>query len=692
MKEPSDRWWMVIPGPLERTTGGTIYDRRIVEGARTAGDEVTVVSLPGAFPAGLSKVDRAVCGRRLAALPDGAPVCVDGLVLPALQLELIDLARRCRLVTLIHHPTSEEPGLSEAMRAELWQAESAVMRSARRVVCTSAFTARVLGVRGVDVSRLAVVTPGVDPVAGDGRREARKEAEPDETGGSRDAAAATAGTSVGGCDSVRLLCVANLIERKGLAYLIQALDGLRDLDWQLTVVGSDELEPQTARALYHSARQRGLDQRVIFSGPRSSAALRQLYGQSDLFVLPSLYEGYGMVLTEAAAHALPIITTNGGAIPDTVADLGAVVVPAADADALAAALRRFLRDEEHRRNLGTRARAAVSRLQSWKTAAAGFARLMHNAAADAPERGSGAVAEIDSQTTESFDAGWLALRESADHAARDAALCTYLARTLRRTITPPRRPLRVLDLASGTGSNLRFLAPRLPLPQRWILCDIDAGLLDRGAKQCRDWIARRDLGGLIEIAAQVVDLSAGIPFPPGAEPPDLVTASALLDLVSRPWLKRLIEQLRSIDPFPALLAATVYHGVCRFEPADAADDAIINAFEKDMRRDKGFGPALGGRAVDEACRLLAGAGFSVRSHDSTWHLCASLRRAAGESECGALLERQLAFFAAAAERQGVDASNWLERRHAQLRGGTLDARIGHSDILALAARQRNLIP
>ena len=75
---------------------------------------------------------------------------------------------------------------------------------------------------------------------------------------------------------------------------------------------------------------------------------------------------------------------------------------------------------------------------------------------------------------ETFDADWLTLREAADRRARDETLPERLCAAWRR-----RGWSRVVDLGSGTGANLRYLAPRLPSGQRWTLVDHDPRHLDR---------------------------------------------------------------------------------------------------------------------------------------------------------------------------------------------------------------------
>src|SRR5262245_50976271 len=104
--------------------------------------------------------------------------------------------------------------------------------------------------------------------------------------------------------------------------------------------------------------------------------------------------------------------------------------------------------------------------------------------------------------------GWLALREPADAAARSSSLLSHLAEGL-----PDDRPLRIVDLGSGTGSNIRYLSPRLPHPQDWLAVDRDAALLAMAPPGVRT--QTMELGALDDERA-LADRH-------------LVTASALLD-------------------------------------------------------------------------------------------------------------------------------------------------------------------
>jgi len=268
-----------------------------------------------------------------------------------------------------------------------------------------------------------------------------------------------------------------------------------------------------------------------------------------------------------------------------------------------------------------------------------------------------------------FDAAWLALREPADAAARSAALEDALARALAAR----GGTLACVDLACGTGANLRHLAPRLPGPQHWRLVDADVALLAEARRRCAG-LRDRD-GAVVEVTYVQTDLAAAdlAACCAGAA---LVTASALLDLVSAAWLGRLaaaIAQNHSVALF-----ALDYDGRRVCVPADRDDALAQAAFDAHQRRDKGFGPALGPQAAAYAARALAAQGFRVDRAPSDWRLGA--REAALQGE---LLRgwTQAAVEAAPASRAAFEA--WLGRRLAQCETGQLGLSVGHEDLLAL---------
>ncbi len=92
----------------------------------------------------------------------------------------------------------------------------------------------------------------------------------------------------------------------------------RDLDWTLDLVGNESVDPACAAALRAQIAASPIGTRIRQWGALREDQLIHRYAEADVFVLASLYEGYGMVYAEALAAGLPVIGTTGGAIPDVV--------------------------------------------------------------------------------------------------------------------------------------------------------------------------------------------------------------------------------------------------------------------------------------------------------------------------------------------------------------------------------------
>jgi hypothetical protein len=269
---------------------------------------------------------------------------------------------------------------------------------------------------------------------------------------------------------------------------------------------------------------------------------------------------------------------------------------------------------------------------------------------------------------ETFSADWLALREPADHHARATTLVERCADAVRAAGagTPP---LHVIDLGSGSGSNLRYLAPRLPVPQRWHLLDHDAALLDA---------AGRHVPAGVEVEFHRVDLRRWPDERVGALVPTLVAGAALLDLVSPAWLERLAEWCRSRRA--VALFALSYDGRIVCDPVDPFDASVRDLVNRHQRTDKGFGPAAGPDATATLARCLAGHGHTVHVASSDWHL----GHESGE------LQRQLvggwADAAAQLAPKRADAiAAWRERRLGWVSSGSSRLVVGHQDLLAYPA-------
>ncbi len=269
-----------------------------------------------------------------------------------------------------------------------------------------------------------------------------------------------------------------------------------------------------------------------------------------------------------------------------------------------------------------------------------------------------------------FDAAWLALRESADSASRDDTLVDALA-DWARARTREQRVLRVCDLGCGSGSNLRHLGPRLPVPQAWTLVDDDRALLDLAGRVRIDGI------GVQPVRADLATGLAGL----FERRVDVVTASALLDLVSEHWLDDLVAHVVAADA--AALFVLTYDGLMRAEPAHRDDTTVNVLFDSHQHRDKGFGPALGPEAVSRLVRRFETHGWGIRRGRSDWRLDARTARDA------ALLAPLVDGIALAAAEQGGAAAvvGWRGDRERQLRAGALRLVVGHEDVLALPPTQ-----
>ncbi len=335
---------LIVAGDPEQLTGGYLYDARIAAALRARGQAVEVVGLEGRFPLPDERARRSM-DRALAALPDGARVVIDGLAMGGLPEVVAPHADRLAIIALVHHPLADETGLDEASRRQLFDSESRALALARRIIVTSPWTARGLDRFGVAASRLTVVEPGVAP-----------------------APLAASALDLESPGPRRLLCVATLIPRKGHDVLLAALSGLKARDWTLEVVGSHARDPDHAARLFAAARHHGLEERILWAGERDAAGLAAAYHRAELFVLPSRYEGYGMVVTEALARGLPVITTTGGALVDTLPPTAGLAVPPDDATALGEALAGWLDDAELRRRLRRGAREARHGLSDWQQA------------------------------------------------------------------------------------------------------------------------------------------------------------------------------------------------------------------------------------------------------------------------------------------------------------------------------------
>jgi hypothetical protein len=266
-----------------------------------------------------------------------------------------------------------------------------------------------------------------------------------------------------------------------------------------------------------------------------------------------------------------------------------------------------------------------------------------------------------------FSVEWLTLRESYDQRARNPAVLGAVT-----SLFKSKSSVRVTDLACGTGSTLRALSPRLPARQHWDLVDNDPRLLNAasGGKSSDDIslnAVHLDLNGNFEVMLN--------------RPTDLITMSALLDLVSGAWLDRFAFHVaaRALPVYAAL----TYDGRIDLSPADPTDAAIATAVNAHQHTDKGFGPALGRSGAAAAISRFEALGYSVLQGPSDWVI--------GTADREIQIELLNGWATAASEIESLpsqEIDNWLTRRKTAVDRCASTMRVGHVDFVATPSTTR----
>jgi glycosyltransferase involved in cell wall biosynthesis len=325
----------LIPGDITLPTGGYAYDRRVLALLARHGVSAEHVALPGSYPAPTDS-DLTATRTIIDRLAPETVLLVDGLAYGAMPDALVRGFGR-PIVALCHHPLALEAGLTAERSAALKVSEMAALRQARHVIVTSRTTADTLvDDFGVARDAITVAEPGTDKA-----KRARGTGQP-----------------------LQLLAVGSIVPRKGYGVLARALRRLPEgVDWKLTIVGA--VRDGAARASLDAELSGPVAGRVSVLGGVDDAQLAALYDRADIFVMSSLYEGFGMVLTEAMARGLPIVCTTGGAAASTAPDAAALKVVPGDEAALGAALIRVCEDRELRRRMADAAWDAAQSLATW---------------------------------------------------------------------------------------------------------------------------------------------------------------------------------------------------------------------------------------------------------------------------------------------------------------------------------------
>jgi len=345
---------LVVPGSIERRTGGTIYDRWVVEGLRGRGWRVDVIELAGTFPTP-NVHDETGAYEALQRLEPGSLAVVDGLALGALSRASVEC--RAELVALVHHPLCDETGIDEGLRERLHAAERAALGGVSRIVVTSEFTcARLaeLGLTRPGEHDVRVVEPGVadlplEPAPAPG------EGEP-----------------------LRLVSLGAVTPRKGYVDLARALAEWPDLDVEWEHVGDLDADPDETARLRGALADAGeaVASRVHLAGSVDDARVRAALQRAHAFVHPAHYEGFGMAPREALAHGLPLLASTGGALAETVPEAAALRFDPGDVAGLAGWLVALAVDPLLQRALRDAALEVRAQLRPWDQVAGDFAAAL----------------------------------------------------------------------------------------------------------------------------------------------------------------------------------------------------------------------------------------------------------------------------------------------------------------------------
>jgi glycosyltransferase involved in cell wall biosynthesis len=343
----------VTVGDTSRLTGGYLYHARVFPKLRKEGVEVEEIVASGA-----SSTEQEAAASRFGSLFDSRRfdvIVVDALARIVCAPWLDGWRESCPVVAMIHELPSVVAGRDAVLEQEF---EGPLLR-ADRLIAVSNHGKSVLERRGVRPERISVVSPGFDHLS-----------PPD---------ASVARSSHEG-SPVHALCVAQWIPRKDILGLVRAWTSRDRLEMILELIGEKEIQPAYSASIHVAIEEGGSSIRV--RGPVDDAELGAAYEAADLFVLPSRYEGYGVVYAEALAHGLPVVACDVGPIPELVGKEAALLVPPDDTEALSAALDLLLKDSALRRRMSAAARRRAKLLPCWKDTVAGFRRVLQEVLAE----------------------------------------------------------------------------------------------------------------------------------------------------------------------------------------------------------------------------------------------------------------------------------------------------------------------
>jgi glycosyltransferase involved in cell wall biosynthesis len=355
MASPFMRVGLVIYGSLETVSGGYLYDRRLVDYLKQQGDQVDVISLPWRSYAGhLMDNFSADLRRRLEG--DFDVILQDELNHPSLAWLNSRLRHRAPLVSIVHHLRSSEA--RPDWQNKFYRAvERQYLASLDAFIFNSQTTRRAVEDLIDQETTHVVAYPGGDRFG--------KTITPE-------AVARRARTK-----PLRILFVGNLIPRKGLHTLLAALARLTGVDWRLAIVGSMRVDPKYARYIYGLLNRADMDKRVSWRGSLADAELAKEMEASHVLVVPSTYEGFGIVYLEGMSFGLPAVGTTAGAADEIITNgEDGFLIPPEDVIALVEYLSSLATDRDRLERMGKAALNRFKRHPSWEQTGADIRQFL----------------------------------------------------------------------------------------------------------------------------------------------------------------------------------------------------------------------------------------------------------------------------------------------------------------------------
>ncbi len=340
----------LISGDIDTIASCYIYDKRIIEGLKRNGHYVEVLRLPDDFPFP-SEESLKQCHKIVKAIPKLEPIIIDSLVFGVIPSILKEVYNKNPIVALIHLPLSVDPNYTAYQRTLVTSLEKEAFEYASKFIVSSEYTAEILVNLGINDKKFNLVIPGLDNFS-------KKEDYPQ--------------------TPKKLLSIANLCRSKDHTILVRALSALKDRDWILHCYGNLDMDREYLSDFQAMIRRNKLQDKILIHGTISGEQLNEAYLNSDLFVHPSEFETYGMALTEALAHGIPVVASTGGGICKTVPAKMAQFFKPGDVYGLQSILEELLENPEVYKRLYMQASTYHEQAQSWQKSCDLFEKTLMN--------------------------------------------------------------------------------------------------------------------------------------------------------------------------------------------------------------------------------------------------------------------------------------------------------------------------